>query len=274
MPHQHALDDALLAAGLDVVSYRGWETRGNSSFNPKGVVVHHTGPWSTVSGMVQLCINGRSDLPGPLCHVVLAPDGVCHLIAAGRANHAGTGGWKTLSGNSSVFGIEAIHSGSKTAPWPGVQVDAFVVCAGAMAKLVKASADLVCAHREWTPRKIDPTNIDMNNFRERVRQWLTGTPPTPVQPPREGIVAVNRPPVKILSHSSWNGGYLVVTDDGGVFAFGGAPFFGGLGGTSLNKPIIDAEVTSSGQGYWLMGSDGGMFAFGDAPFHGRVEYLG
>lgn len=104
--------------------------------------------------------------------------------------------------------------------------------------------------------------------------------PTPPPAPREGIVAVNRPPIRILTHPAWpeqepgKTPYLVVTDDGGVFNFGGAPFYGSLGGVALNRPIVDAVVTPSGAGYILMGADGGIFAFGDGDFVGRVEYLG
>jgi hypothetical protein len=32
-------------------------------------------------------------------------------------------------------------------------------------------------------------------------------------------------------------GYWLVATDGGVFAFGGAPYEGSLGGTTLNAPI-------------------------------------
>jgi N-acetyl-anhydromuramyl-L-alanine amidase AmpD len=39
-----------------------------------------------------------------------------YVIAAGRANHAGEGGWKGLSGNSSVYGLEIEHTGTSTLP--------------------------------------------------------------------------------------------------------------------------------------------------------------
>jgi hypothetical protein len=168
--------DKLLERGLDVIECRGWETRarpGGPPFNPRGVVCHHTGPWSTIDGMVKLCINGRSDLPGPLCHVVLDPDGTCHVIAAGRANHAGAGNWRGLSGNSSVLGIEAIHSGNRTTPWPPVQVEAFVRCAAALADGIGAEPIMVCGHKEWTPSKIDPVTLDMGEFRAGVGEFLT-----------------------------------------------------------------------------------------------------
>jgi hypothetical protein len=65
------------------------------------------------------------------------------------------------------------------------------------------------------------------------------------------------------------GTWLVATD-GGVFAFGGAPFYGSMGGRPLNKPIVTMAATPSGKGYWLVASDGGVFAFGDAGFFGST----
>lgn len=64
------------------------------------------------------------------------------------------------------------------------------------------------------------------------------------------------------------GGYWLVASDGGVFCFGGAGFFGSMGGIRLSRPVVGMTVTSSGQGYWEVASDGGIFAFGDAPFEG------
>jgi hypothetical protein len=65
-------------------------------------------------------------------------------------------------------------------------------------------------------------------------------------------------------------GYWVLGDDGGVFSFGGARFYGSTGGMRLNKPVVGMAATPTGRGYWLVASDGGIFAYGDAGFHGST----
>ena len=65
-------------------------------------------------------------------------------------------------------------------------------------------------------------------------------------------------------------GYWLVGSDGGVFSFGDASFYGSMGGTTLNKPIVGMASTPDGHGYWLVGSDGGVFSFGDASFYGSM----
>jgi hypothetical protein len=67
-----------------------------------------------------------------------------------------------------------------------------------------------------------------------------------------------------------SGGLWVVGADGGVFALGGAPFFGSLGGITLNAPVVGVAATPDGGGYWLVSADGGVFAFGDAGFFGSM----
>jgi hypothetical protein len=81
------------------------------------------------------------------------------------------------------------------------------------------------------------------------------------------------------------GGYHLVAADGGIFAFGDAPFYGSMGGQVLNQPIVGmatptpkSRAVSAGTttvptppvaspGYWLVASDGGIFSF-DTPFYG------
>ncbi|HKY75134.1 MAG TPA: Calx-beta domain-containing protein [Acidimicrobiia bacterium] len=65
-------------------------------------------------------------------------------------------------------------------------------------------------------------------------------------------------------------GYWFVAADGGIFAFGNAPFYGSTGAIRLNQPIVGMAATPSGKGYWLVASDGGIFAFGDASFFGST----
>ena len=70
--------------------------------------------------------------------------------------------------------------------------------------------------------------------------------------------------------ASPSNGYWLVGSDGGLFAFGDAPFYGSTGGIALNRPMVGMQPTADGQGYWMSASDGGIFAFGDAPFRGST----
>jgi Putative peptidoglycan binding domain/L,D-transpeptidase catalytic domain len=65
-------------------------------------------------------------------------------------------------------------------------------------------------------------------------------------------------------------GYWMAALDGGVFAFGGAPFLGSMGAIRLNQPVVNLAPTPTGRGYWLVAADGGVFSFGDAQFFGST----
>jgi len=64
--------------------------------------------------------------------------------------------------------------------------------------------------------------------------------------------------------------YWLVASDGGIFSFGGATYYGSMGGQHLNQPIVGIAATRDDAGYWEVASDGGIFAFGDAPFYGSM----
>lgn len=65
-------------------------------------------------------------------------------------------------------------------------------------------------------------------------------------------------------------GYWLLGSDGGIFSFGSAAFYGSMGGTVLNKPVVGMAAVPGGGGYWEVASDGGIFAFGDAGFYGST----
>ena len=64
-----------------------------------------------------------------------------------------------------------------------------------------------------------------------------------------------------------------MASDGGIFAFGDAPFYGSLGGhyarLSRSPPW---RLPTSGGGYWLVDANGQVFTFGDAHFEGQPAY--
>jgi N-acetyl-anhydromuramyl-L-alanine amidase AmpD len=162
-------------AGLRVAEVDGWlnRGRGNMSSSVKGVVCHHTvGAASGNMPSLRVLINGRSDLPGPLSQLGLGRDGTYYVIAAGRANHAGPGGWKGESGNSNFIGIEAENTGFPSDPWPEVQLDAYKRGVAAILTKLGQDSSWCCGHKEWTSGKIDPHTIEMSEFREDVARLM------------------------------------------------------------------------------------------------------
>ncbi|WP_046501608.1 peptidoglycan-binding protein [Streptomyces odonnellii] len=202
---------ALKDEGLTVVEHRSWRTHNRNHKGPwgplHGVMIHHTVTEGT-GASVDLCYNGHSTLPGPLCHGVIAKDGTVYLVGNGRANHAGSGDDDVLEavvderalpaanevntdGNRYFYGFEAINLGNGTDPWPAAQLEAIEKASAAICRAHGWTHRSVIGHKEWQPGKIDPRGFTMDSMRERVAVRLAaGKPKPPAKPP------VPKPPAK------------------------------------------------------------------------------
>jgi hypothetical protein len=70
--------------------------------------------------------------------------------------------------------------------------------------------------------------------------------------------------------SASGAGYALLGEDGGIFTFGSARFYGSTGDRHLNQPVVGMAWTPTGSGYWIVARDGGIFTFGDADFYGST----
>jgi hypothetical protein len=187
----------LEAEGFDVVFVDGWEGRTvGGTFEPQGFLFHHTATSSAARGdypslgIVRDGVWQSSTyfLPGPLSQFGGGRSGTIYVIAAGKANHAGPGGWSGLSGNASVWGCELENNGIGE-PWPARQVEASIALAAALARHSGFGAESCCRHAEWSSAgKIDTATAPMNDgnwLRARVAERLAGGPPVPPPTPPE-----------------------------------------------------------------------------------------
>lgn len=196
------LVSALRAEGCKVVEVREWRTHNRNhkgAWGPvNGVILHHT-VTSGTSRTVDICYNGYTDLPGPLCHGVIAKDGTVYMVGHGRANHAGSGDDDVLGavinesalpvpnenntdGNARFYGFECENLGNNVDPWPLVQVEAMVRASAAICRAHGWGEDgetSVIGHKEWTNTKVDPRgpiqgggDLSMHNIRGRVAERL------------------------------------------------------------------------------------------------------
>jgi Phage tail lysozyme len=104
-------------------------------------------------------------------------------------------------------------------------------------------------------------------FAESVLAAYGSTTPPPVSTPPS---APSLGPVRGVAADGTGNGYWIVADDGGVFSYGDANFFGSEGGHALNAPVVAMASSENGGGYLLAASDGGVFTFGNVGFHGSM----
>jgi hypothetical protein len=234
------LVDKLDEYGLHVVEHPGWQTRGHANVTPKVVVVHHTAsnPPAPIPSL-GVCLNGRPDVPGPLCNVLIGRDGTCHVLAAGVANNAGSGGFDGISGNRNTLGIEVENDGVSE-PWTPALYSVTVRAAAALADGAGIPVSRVIGHKEWTPRKIDP-RLDMGLFRTDVATVTT----QPTAPPEEGS------PMDFVGRldTPEGDGCWILLADGSIWTGGNAAYFGGA--NQHMQPLDRAtQILPRGGGYY------------------------
>lgn len=179
------LADVLRDGGCTVIEEGDWRHRGrDGTTGPyKSIQLHHdASPPGETSNGADVLINGRDDLAGPLCHLWLDYDGRWHIIAAGRANHAGEGGpWGVVGedqGNAVCIGIETDHTTNEQ--WTASQRSEGIKGVAALCRKlgITTQAEInaaVLAHKEYAPtRKIDPDPLDMDQARANLFAYLNG----------------------------------------------------------------------------------------------------
>lgn len=212
---------ALKSRGVTVKEHAGWRTHNRNSkgsWGPLyGVMFHHTA--GTGGGITEYCYDGTSELPGPLCHGVIAKDGTVTLVGWGRANHAGGGDPDVLAavkaerplpktgehqgsggsvdGNAHFVGFECVNKGDGADPWPEAQLIAMKLAAAAVCDLYGWSAKSVVRHMDWSDWKSDPKGIDWPKFTAGVQKILDADKPAAPPAPKPPVTATPKPKVSL-----------------------------------------------------------------------------
>lgn len=187
MPGQLWLADVLRAAGLTVVEVDGWRSRSEGGtaaereasaerFAPVGVVVHETrgSASSTDAAEINVLVNGRVGLSGPIAQLYLSRTGVWHVVAAGLCHHVRTGWGGPFAGlgNSRLLGVEAQHAESESWADKPVQYASYV--RGVAAIVRHAGWPPPVGHREHQPGDKPDPEFDMSRFRADVAAVTRG----------------------------------------------------------------------------------------------------
>jgi hypothetical protein len=170
-----------------------------------GVMLHHTGKFSSVQQMATLLSKGYEGLPGPLCQAGIDPAGILRLTGWGRANHAGLGsestlkavqtskypatgnlkpGRATIDGNRHFYGFEIMADGQT--PITDAQRITAVRISAAICLEHEWGPDVI-GHGEWQQGKWDVGAhgklIDFSKVRSEVKQAMKEGPKKPAPKP-------------------------------------------------------------------------------------------
>ena len=218
---------ALEAEGVEVVKVarngRGWPNNITAgSFNPHGVMNHHTAMGKSVSEdrQVEILWDGRPGLWGALAHIGLGFSGKAYLVGWDNVNHAGVGDEDVLravlferslpapnennvDGNPNFWGIEVMNNGLGE-EYPLVQLQALVKIDTAICRVSGWTERSCIHHREWTNRKIDmswegPLRVYISQALAlppgewKIPGLVVGPPKPRILPnARQALVSVNR----------------------------------------------------------------------------------
>ena len=104
----------------------------------------------------------------------------------------------------------------------------------------------------------------------------TTTPPTTTTAPSSeanptSFVPINpQSPVVSMAATVDIAGYWLLTQNGEVFSFGDAQYYGGLGANSVNQQAVALVTTSNSTGYWIASAQGSIYSFGEAKNYGSA----
>lgn len=217
------LPDALAAKAIPFQLVDGWASRGRppstGQFNPSGVLCHHTASPAGASDQSELnvILSGNSEAPGPISQLLLGRQyrGL-YVVAAGRANHAGSGrapwlGQGKTDGNAAMIGIEVANNGVGER-WPDWQTDLYARTVAALLDWYGYPLDNVLLHYTFSQpyypgSKCDPAGPwsqqpklpggfpgtwDLDVWKAYIATFsvLTPMPPEPTPSPEEDFVAI------------------------------------------------------------------------------------
>lgn len=178
------LADVARRTGRPVKEVAGWRTRTTVPAGMTGVkttVCHHTASPGRGEMSVDLLVQGRPGLGGPLSQYGLGRSGTIYVIAAGRCSHAG----RVLAprfANEYAVGIEAMNDGLSE-PWGDELMESYRLLCRELIAEFGLTVDDVLGHKEiCSPpgRKLDPS-FSMPAFRASIA-GLAAQPPSPPAP--------------------------------------------------------------------------------------------